>query len=89
MLVVQVFKGNNNREKKTFGNLIAFFLPVSVIFSWSVSLPTCYSVLFPDVSSFLVGGDQDGGEGRGEEERGSPYCSSHFPFSASVTLEGP
>lgn len=39
-----------------------------VIFSWSVSLPTCYSVLFPDVSSFLVvvvGGIEMGREGAG------------------------
>lgn len=38
-----------------------------VIFSWSVSLPTCYSVLFPDVSSFPVvgGGIEMGREGAG------------------------
>lgn len=81
MLVVQVFKGNNNREKKTFGNLIAFFLTglCMVIFSWSVSLPTCYSVLFPDVSSFLVvmGGNQDGEGGGGERKKEVLHIVAH------------
>lgn len=98
-VLVLFFKGNKQtnkkqqreKKKRALENELLFFLMDSVCQCSprrpSVSLPTCYSVLFPDVSSFLVGG---GGStwGRRRKEIGSPYCSSLLPSAASVNLEG-